>query len=161
MICILLSDHLYDWSERLEFNQPFVGKAAEATSCATALCTSVKGTPARFTNQALQALRETWVQMRRWTRAWSKALPLCKHRWSTPCDGIRSARLSGPRGRISEESPIGTPDHQRNLRNQSGASASQGEARLTRHANNCPYRYRTCGNAYGQHASEFPRSKSA
>lgn len=159
MIWFLLSDQLYDWSERL--GRALIGNAAEATSCACAPPTLVEGAPARFSDRALQALWQARMQMCRRAGTWSEVLPFCEHPWSTPRDGIRSARLSGRCHRVVGQLPTGTPDHPRDLRHQSGASASQGSARLTKNAGDHPYRYRACGNAHGQHAPELPRSGAA
>ena len=159
MIWVLVSDQLYDWSERLARN--LFGYAAEAKSCACAPPTLVEGAPARFSDRALQTLWETRMQMCRRVGTWSEVLPLCEHLWSTPHDGIRSARLSGRRHRVAGQLPTGTPDHPRDLRHKPGASASPGESRLTDNGDDHPYRYRARGNAHGQHAPELSRSGAA
>lgn len=159
MIWGLVSDQLYDWSEML--GRALIGNAAETTNCACAPPTLVEGAVARFSDRALQALWKARMQMCRRAGTWSEVLPFCEHPWSTPPDGIRSARLSGHRRRVTGQLPAGTPDHPRDLRHQSGASASPGEARLTNNGGDHPYRYRTRGNAHGKHAPELSRSGAA
>ena len=67
----LLSDHVYDWSDR-SIKQVIVG-VAQATASVVAQTSAVGCGAARLADRALQALWQARMQMRRGSRAMARS----------------------------------------------------------------------------------------
>src|SRR5919109_3705792 len=85
----LISDHVYDWSDR-PIRQAFLGVAPAPPDAAAATAT-VGCDSARLAHRALQALRQAGVQVCRW--AWSRpeVLPVGEFPGRASPDGLRAA----------------------------------------------------------------------
>src|SRR5437762_1103998 len=73
---------------------------------------------ARFAHRALQALWQTWLQVCRWPRAWSKALLVGELSRLPAADGLRATSQSGRCRQAPRKLPPRPRDHRRDLRDQ-------------------------------------------
>jgi hypothetical protein len=116
LLLCLISDQLYNWSD--EYSQRDCLRPSQTTqrSCAPSAPTAID--PARFPHRAIQAVRQTGVQMRRGSGTWSQVLPLGKLSRPAAADGLRAAgeRRAG-RG-VSGQFSAGTRDPGADLRDQ-------------------------------------------
>lgn len=85
----LLSDHVYDWSAR-SIQQVILG-IAQAPTEFVARAAAIGCDLARLVDRALQALRQTGLQMRRGPRSRPEVLPVSELSRRTAADGLRAA----------------------------------------------------------------------
>jgi hypothetical protein len=150
----LLSDHVYDWSDR-SINEDIVG-TAQTPAGPTARPTAAGCHLARLADRALQALRQTRVQMRRRPRPRPEVLPVSELSRRAAADGLRAAGRYCGDPRAGRQLSSGTGFAGRGLRHQPrivtaprGAVRAGGE-RNPRIAHRLD-RYRRRGAAHGQH----------
>jgi len=114
------SDHVYKWSER-EVNQSPPAKTESHPPQASAIARD----PSGLSCGAVQALRQTRVQVREWTRPRPQVLPDGELSKEKAGDGLCPGGFPGESKRVYEELPEGKRDTGRALRDQSGAPAPQ------------------------------------
>lgn len=114
------SDHVYKWSER-EVKQSPPAEAESHPPQASAIASD----PSRLSCGAVQALRQTRVQVRERTRPRPQVLPDGELSQEKAGDGLCPGGSPGEGKRVSGELPEGERDTGRALRDQSGASAPQ------------------------------------
>jgi hypothetical protein len=125
----LLSDHVYDWSAR-SLKQNIVG-VAQAPTIVAAEASAVGCGAARLADRALQALRQTELQMCRGSRSRPEVLPVGELSRRATADGLRAAGKSGGHPRARRQLPRGTHDARRGLRDQPRAvTAPRGALRV-------------------------------
>jgi hypothetical protein len=159
----LVSDHVYDWSDRA-IRQTFIG-AAQASPEAAAATATVGCHPARLAHRAIQALRQARLQMRR--RPWSRpeVLPVGELSRRTAPDGLRAAGRAGRDPRAGGQLPSGAQRSGRDLRDQPRAiTAPRGAVRGCgeRSAPAAHRIDRQCGRraAHGQHGGDVARCRA-
>jgi hypothetical protein len=118
----LLSDHIYDWSDR-SIKQVIVG-VAQAPAGVAAQTAAVGCGTARLSDRALQALRQARMQMCRRSRAWPKILLVGELSRRATADGLRTPGKSRGHPRARRQLPRGTRRARRGLRDQSRAVAA-------------------------------------
>src|SRR5450755_1436190 len=101
----LLSDHVYDWSAR-SLKQNIVG-VAQAPTIVAAEASAVGCGAARLADRALQALRQTELQMCRGSRSRPEVLPVGELSRRATADGLRAAGKSGGHPRARRQLPRG------------------------------------------------------
>src|SRR5438552_762557 len=156
----LLSDHVNDWSDR-SIKQVIVGVAKTAPEPAAA--TAAAGCdPARLADRALHALREAWLQVRRWPRSRPEVLPVGELSGRATSDGLRAAGRTRRDPHAGRELPHRARSPGGDLRDQPraltaprGAVSVGGErSALTAHRID---RYRRRRTAPGQHDRALAR----
>lgn len=160
----LLSDHVYDWSDR-SIKQVIVG-VAQATASVVAQTSAVGCGAARLADRALQALRQARMQMCRRSRAWPKILPVGELSRRATADGLRATGKSGSHAYARCQFPRGAHDARRGLRDQPrvaaaprGALKAGGERNLAA-ADPTDRRFRRCA-APRQHGRGMARRRAA
>jgi len=111
---ILLSDQLLTWSAHGRHPVVCLAQASRAAAAADAF---VGDAFARLAHRALQALRQTWLQMRRWTRSWAQ-VPVGELSRAPASNGLCATGRSRRRRRTSGELSPCPRDHRRDLRDQ-------------------------------------------
>lgn len=110
----LLSDQFLTWSANgysvVNFTQPPRAIAEANAGVGDAL--------AGLAYQTLQALRQTWLQVRRRPRSWTQVLPVGELSRASAANGLRAASQLRRRHRAPGELSPGPRDHRRDLRNQ-------------------------------------------
>ena len=165
----LLSGHCYDWSD--ETIGEILFSVAQASAIAAGKASTVGRGAARLIDRALQALRQTGLQMCRRSRPRTEVLPVGELSGRTAADGLRAAR--GYRGHTGayRQLPQGTHGARGGLRDQPRAvTAPRGALRCggERHvaaAHHSVRRFRRRatprqhgrGMAYGRAALNQPR----
>ncbi len=162
--CLLQSDQLYTWSDKsAEQVHRHIAQTSRSSSAPTA---SAQGDPARFADRALQALRQTGMQMRRGSWSWPQILFIGKPLRLTSSNGLRAAGAIRTGHRVCRQLPPSPRDLRGDLRNQSRAAAPPGGALITgRHERGTlrPSRLSRCGNgrcASRQYARGLARRRS-
>src|ERR1700685_936134 len=118
----LLSDHVYDWSAR-SFEQNLVG-IAQAPASVAAQTTTLGCGAARLADRALQALRQTRLQVRRRPRPRPEVLPVGELSRRAAADGLRATGKSGSHSRARRQLPRGAHEARGGLRDQPRAAAA-------------------------------------
>lgn len=109
----LLSDHVYDWSDR-SIKQDIVGIAQAPTELA-ARAAAIGRDLARLADRALQALRQARLQMRRGSRSRPEVLPVSEFSRRAAADGLRAAGRCCCNPHVSRQLPPGADSARRNL----------------------------------------------
>jgi hypothetical protein len=128
---VVVSDQLYDWSDRLGF----IGgiSVAQAASGAVAPATIVEGNLARLADRAVQALRQVGLQLHARTRARSEVLLVCQPFRCATGNGVHTNGISGAGKLTCRQLSAGAFCARRDLRDQSGTLATTRGARIGRH----------------------------
>ena len=120
----LQSDQLYAWSD--EFTEAIADHLAQTTHCSSAPVASSPGDPAWLPYQALQALRQTGMQMCRWPRSRAQVLSLCEPPRLTAANGLCPAGVLCTNGRAPCQLSPSSRDLRRDLRDQPRTAAAPG-----------------------------------
>src|SRR6266853_1919356 len=112
----VLSDHVYDWSDR-SIRQAILRVAAAAPDAAAEAAT-VGRDPARLAYRALQALRQTGLQVRRRPGPWPEVLPIGELSRRAAAHGLRAAGRRCRDPRAGRQLPSGSDGPRGNLRDQ-------------------------------------------
>lgn len=112
----LISDQLFKWSE-IYARYPVIYFAQTPRPVAAAYA-SFGHFIAWLAHRTLQALRQTWLQMRRWPWPWTQALSIGELSRLPATDGLRATSRSGRRRRTSGKLPSGARDYRAGLRDQ-------------------------------------------
>ena len=159
----LLSDPLYNWSVRNDRSDFF---SPQATAQATASQAAAAGLgPPRLPDRALQALRQSELQVRTGSRPWAQVLPLGELSGPLATDGLRAASRARAGQRMGGQLQAGSRDPGGDLRDQPRTTTAaraalrrNGEPDATvAHRPRRSYRWR---NAAGQHARGHDRRRS-
>jgi len=118
-----LSDQYYDWSARQPPQSLDTGTPAE-TQAACGPAAAPGGVLVRLLDRALQALRQSGMQMRHGPRAWSEVLPVGQPVGSDTTDGLRALRVSATGPAVRSELSTDARNPQGNLRHQSRTVAT-------------------------------------
>lgn len=153
MIISMVSDQLYDWSDKLD--QDVDRRLAEKTRRPSSSASAAGFGSSRFAHRALQALWQARLQVCRWPRSRSQAL-LVGELPGDPADhGIRAAiRSRCGRGTAGELSR-GAADPRPDLLAQPRDPASKRRAGLKRRGVCGCHRHRSCCGAAGEHDAGF------
>src|SRR5579862_2198222 len=95
----LLSDHIYDWSDKLRGQ--IISYAAQATPGVDQEVAAVGCGFARLAHRAIQALRQAWLQVCRGSRPWPQVLPVGELSGTSAANGLRIA------GRLADDAHVG------------------------------------------------------
>lgn len=150
----LLSDHVYDWSDR-SIKQDIISIAPAPTGLA-ARSAAIGCHLARLADRALQALRQARLQMRRGSRSRPEVLPVSEFSRRAAADGLRAAGGCCRNPRTGYQLPPCARSARRNLSDQPRAVATprgvvrMGGERSARIAHRID-RYRRRRTAPGQH----------
>ena len=120
-----LSDQCYDWSDKRPHESLAVRPPA-ATQAACGSAASSGGVLARVVDRALQALRQSGMQMRHGPGAWSKVLPVGQPVGIDTTDGLRALRVSATGPALRDELSTRSRSSQGDLRHQSRTVATTG-----------------------------------
>jgi hypothetical protein len=112
----LLSGHVYDWSAR-SFGKIIVS-VTKAPAIAVAKAPASGCGVARLADRALQALRQTGLQMCRRPRPRTEVLPVGEFSWRATADGLRASGTFGGHPRPRRQLPRGAHDARGGLRDQ-------------------------------------------
>jgi hypothetical protein len=124
----LLSDQLITWSATLA--AAVLYRVTKAPPGAPATITPLTRRAARLAHRAIQALRQSWLQMFRGPRPWPEVLPVGELSEATAADGLRTAGVLHPGPCRPRSLPTRPRDPRADLRDQSGAvAASRGALR--------------------------------
>jgi hypothetical protein len=111
----LVSDQLDTWSDHARHTIVDLAQASRPVAAANA----GSGHAAQgLAHRALQALRQTWLQMCRRSRPWSQVLPVGELSRPPATNGLRAARRLRRRHRAPGERSPGSRDHRGDLRDQ-------------------------------------------
>jgi len=146
---VVASDQLYDWSEGLEPIHGF-GAAEEARSIGRA-ATCVRRGSAGHVAREIQAVRETWLQLRRRIRPWSEVLPICEPSQCAPGNAVRPVGVPGAGGSPGRELPRSPECDRPGLRDQSGTTETSRGVRVAPHAAGNYRGHRGCRCVGGEH----------
>ena len=111
----LLSDQFLTWSANGRYSVVHFTQTPRAIAQANA---GVGDASARLAHRALQALRQTWLQVRRGSRSWSQVLPVCELSRPPAANGLRAASRLRRRHRTPGELSPRPRDHRGDLRDQ-------------------------------------------
>ena len=116
----LVSDQLDTWSDHARHTIVDLAQASRPVAAANA----GSGHAAQgLAHRALQALRQTWLQMCRRSRPWSQVLPVGELSRPPATNGLRAARRLRRRHRAPGELSPGSRDHRGDLRDQPRTTA--------------------------------------
>jgi hypothetical protein len=118
----LQSDQLDAWSD--EHTEAIADRLAQTTHCSSAPVASPSGDSAWLPYQALQALRQTWMQMCRWPRPRPQVLSVGEPPRLTATNGLCAAGVLRTNGRTPCQLSPSTRDLRRDLRDQPRTAAS-------------------------------------
>jgi hypothetical protein len=112
---VLLSDQLLTWSAYGRHSIIRLTQTPRPTAEADA---GVGDTPAGLAHRALQALRQTWLQVRRRPRPWPQVLSVRELSRAPTANGLRASGRLRRRHRTPGELSPGPRDHRGDLRDQ-------------------------------------------
>jgi hypothetical protein len=112
---VLLSDQLLTWSAHGRYSVVDFTQASRPVAAANA---GSGYAPAWLAHRTLQALRQTWLQVRRWARSWPQVLFVRELSRAPTANGLRASGRLRRRHPTFGELPQGPRDHRRDLRNQ-------------------------------------------
>ena len=112
---VLLSDQLLAWSAHGRYSVVDFTQASRPVAAANA---GSGYAPAWLAHRTLQALRQTWLQVRRWARSWPQVLFVRELSRAPTANGLRASGRLRRRHPTFGELPQGPRDHRRDLRNQ-------------------------------------------
>jgi hypothetical protein len=117
----LEADQLYTWPDihALPTAQTYFCRVASTTPTAIAPPATPRSSFAGLPHRALQAMRQTRMQVRPRPRSWPQVLPLGQSLWPATANGLHPPGLSKPGQRVSCQLPSSPPDLGRGLRHQS------------------------------------------
>src|SRR5271169_4596958 len=118
----LLSDHVYDWSDR-SIEQNIIG-VAQAPASVAAQTSTIGCGASRLADRALQALRQAGLQVRRGSGSRPEVLPVGELSRRAAADGLRAAGESRGYPRARRQLPRSAHDARGGLRDQSRAFAA-------------------------------------
>lgn len=161
--CKLLSDQLYTWSVT---NDRAYHRRSEETSQAIAPQVAAFGlSPSRLLDRALQALRQSQLQVRGRTRSRAQVLPLGELPGQLAADGLRPAgrvrasqRALGQLHPDSRDPGSDFRDQPRTATSARAALRGRGEPELP--DAHRPHRSARWRNAFGQHADRLDRRRA-
>jgi hypothetical protein len=160
----LLSDHVYDWSDR-SFRK-ILGRVAQAAAIVAAKTSTVGCGAAGLADRALQALWQAGLQMCGGPRPWPEVLPVGEFSRRAAADGLRAPRRRGGDPHAGRQFPRDTRGARGGLRDQSravtaprGALRTGGERNLAA-AQPTDRRLRRC-SAPRQHGRGMARRRAA
>ena len=119
------SDQLYKWSDIYGTKVYSYSTSKEKDPFTQA--STLRSHFAWFSNRALQALWQAWMQVCRWPRSWSKVLPVSKQTRQQTSDGLCSTRFKAKGRRLLSKLSKDKDHFRRALRNQSGTFTPKGE----------------------------------
>ena len=161
-IFVLISDQCNNWSD--ESSKKIRCRASKTTqrSCASTAAAAID--PTWFPNRAIQAVRQTGMQMRRGPRTWSQVLPVDQLPRPEAADGLCAAGSCPPGDRVSVQLSSGARDPGSDLPDQPRVAASARGALKGCHERIADRllstdRCRAGGRAVGQHAGRLARGK--
>lgn len=131
----LLSDQLKAWSAI--HAAAVLSHVTKAPPGAAATITSLARCAARFTHRAVQALRQSWLQMRTGPWPWPEVLPLGELPEATAADGLRTAGVLHPRPYRPRSLPTRPRDPRADLRDQPRAAAASRDTLRCRGERDC------------------------
>src|ERR1700687_2747715 len=114
-LLVLLSDQFLTWSAHgrysvVDFTQ--ASRPVAATNAGSGYAT------AWLAHRTLQALRQAWLQVRRWARSWPQVLSVRELSRAPTANGLRASGRLRRRHPTFGELPQGPRDHRRDLRDQ-------------------------------------------
>src|SRR5260370_41286524 len=112
----LLSEHVYDWSDKSI--EQIIVCVAQATASVAAQTSTIGCGAARLADRAVQTLREAGLQVRRGPRPRPEVLPVGEFSWRATADGLRAPGKSGGHPRARRQLPRGTREARGGLRDQ-------------------------------------------
>jgi hypothetical protein len=127
----LLSDQLKTWSAT--HAAAVLYHVTKAPPGAAATITAVARRAARFAHRAIQALRQSWLQMRRGPWPWPEVLPFGELPEATAADGLRTPGVLHPGPYRPRSLPTRPRDPRADLRDQSRTVAPTRGALTRRH----------------------------
>lgn len=131
----LLSDQLNTWSGT--HAAAVLYHVTKAPPGAPATITSLARRAARVAHRAIQALRQSWLQMRRGPWPWAEVLPFGELPEATTADGLRTAGDLHPGPYRSRSLPTRPRDPRADLRDQPRAAAASRDALRCRGERDC------------------------
>src|SRR5437764_3918341 len=123
------SDQLYTSSD--EDAEQVHRRVAQKAGSSAAPTAPTEGNPARLAYRALQALRQTRMQMRRRSRSWTQILFVGELPERTPANGLRAAGAARSGDGVAGQLPPGSRDSRADLGDQSRTAAPPRGALLT------------------------------
>jgi len=112
---VLLSDQFLPWSANGRYSVVHLAQASRPVAAANAgSAHAAEG----LAHRALQALRQTWLQVCRWPRSWSQVLSVRELSGPPATNGLRAAKRLRRRHRAPGELSPGSRDHRGDLRDQ-------------------------------------------
>src|ERR1700693_3041120 len=114
-LLVLLSDQFLTWSAHgrysvVDFTQ--ASRPVAATNAGSGYAT------AWLAHRTLQALRQAWLQVRRWARSWPQVLSVRELSRAPTANGLRASGRLRRRHPTFRDLPQGTRGHRRDLRDQ-------------------------------------------
>ena len=145
----LLSDHVYDWSDR-SLEQNIVG-VAQAPASVAAQTSTIGCGASRLADRTLQAMRQARLQVRRGSGSRSEVLPVGELFRRATADGLRAPGKSGGYSRTRCQLPRGAHGARGGLRDQPravtaprGALRAGGERNVAAAQPSADRRFRHC-----------------
>src|ERR1700709_583536 len=114
-LLVLISDQFSTWSANGRYSVVHLAQTPRAIAEANA---GVRDALARLAHRALQALRQTGLQVRRWARSWPQVLSVRELSRAPTANGLRASGRLRRRHPTFGELPQGPRDHRRDLRDQ-------------------------------------------
>jgi hypothetical protein len=114
-LLVLISDQFSTWSANGRYSVVHFAQTPRAIAEANA---GVRDALARLAHRALQALRQTGLQVRRWARSWPQVLSVRELSRAPTANGLRASGRLRRRHPTFGELPQGPRDHRRDLRDQ-------------------------------------------
>jgi hypothetical protein len=112
---VLLSDQLLTWSAHGRYSVVDFTQASRPVAAANA---GSGYATAWLAHRTLQALRQAWLQVRRWARSWPQVLSVRELSRAPTANGLRASGRLRRRHPTFGELPQGPRDHRRDLRDQ-------------------------------------------
>jgi hypothetical protein len=161
---LILSDHVYDWSDT-SIGEILLCVAQAPAIAATQIATLGCGA-ARLTDRALQALWQAGLQMCRGSGSRPEVLPVGELSGRAAADGLRTTGKSGSHSRARRQLTRSAHGARRGLRDQPraataprGALGAGGERNVAT-AHHTDRRFRRCAAAR-QHGRDMARRRAA
>lgn len=151
----LVSDQLFTWSDN--YAKPLDHSTQTSAQATAAQASTVGCRSARLADRTLQTLRQTGLQVRNRSGAWSEVLPVGKPYRCSTRHGLRSTGHTATGGTVPCQLPQDPRRTGSAVRDQSGVAAPPGTVLgaggdcLSCHPHR-HLRYHYCSNADGQHA---------
>ena len=114
-LLVLLSDQFLTWSAHGRYSVVDFTQASRPVAAANA---GSGYATAWLAHRTLQALRQAWLQVRRWARSWPQVLSVRELSPAPTANGLRASGRLRRRHPTFGELPQGPRDHRRDLRDQ-------------------------------------------